>query len=292
MYPELKENRPHGTNEYPYTQYHMHHLFHAFQIPVHWHDELEIIYTKKGPLNLLIDGKEYTAKDGSIYFVAPGQLHLMGSATGDVDYYTLLFPLELISFQSDDSLERELFFPLRNHTLSFPVRLPADHDATAKASVLLDQIITANSSAADTDKKSGYQNQLGTRILLLKLVLLMAEQNLFYPSHTGSTSSLQKELLSYIQQNYCCRISLRDLAGHFHMSEKYISRYFREHFQLTLSQYITYLRLSHAKHLLETTSLSITETALLSGFPNVSYFIRTFKNTFHVPPLQYRNSTR
>lgn len=73
---------------------------------------------------------------------------------------------------------------------------------------------------------------------------------------------------------------------------KYISRYFREHFQLTLSQYITYLRLSHAKHLLETTSLSITETALQSGFPNVSYFIRTFKNTFHVPPLQYRNSIR
>lgn len=45
----------------------------------------------------------------------------MGSAAGDVDYYTLLFPLEFISFQSDDSLERELFFPLRNHTLSFPV---------------------------------------------------------------------------------------------------------------------------------------------------------------------------
>ena len=79
MYPELKENRPHGTDNYPYTQYHMHNIFHAFQIPVHWHDELEVIYTKKGPLNLLIDGKEYTAEDGSVYFVAPGQLHLIGS---------------------------------------------------------------------------------------------------------------------------------------------------------------------------------------------------------------------
>ena len=118
----------------------------------------------------------------------------------------------------------------------------------------------ANSDRIAANQKNGYQNQLGTRILLLKLVLLMAEQDLFYPSHTKSTSSLQKELLSYIQQNYCFRISLHDLAGHFHMSEKYISRYFREHFQLTLSQYITYLRLSHAKHLLETTSLSIITT--------------------------------
>ena len=149
-----------------------------------------------------------------------------------------------------------------------------------------------NSARIAAIQKSGYQNQLGPLILLLKLVLLIPDQILFYPSHTKSTSSLQKELLSYIQQNYSFRISLHDLAGHFHMSEKYISRYFREHFQLTLSQYITYLRLSHAKHLLETTSLSITETALQSGFPNVSYFIRTFKNTFHVPPLQYRNSIR
>ena len=149
MYPELKENRPHGTDNYPYTQYHMHNIFHAFQIPVHWHDELEVIYTKKGPLNLLIDGKEYTAEDGSVYFVAPGQLHLMGSAAGDVDYYTLLFPLEFISFQSDDSLERELFFPLRNHTLSFPCKLPEDHDTAAKASVLLDQIINANLASID-----------------------------------------------------------------------------------------------------------------------------------------------
>ena len=191
MYPELKENRPHGTDNYPYTQYHMHNIFHAFQIPVHWHDELEVIYTKKGPLNLLIDGKEYTAEDGSVYFVAPGQLHLMGSAAGDVDYYTLLFPLEFISFQSDDSLERELFFPLRNHTLSFPCKLPEDHDTAAKASVLLDQIINANSDRIAANQKNGYQNQLGTRILLLKLVLLMAEQDLFYPSHTKSTSSLQ-----------------------------------------------------------------------------------------------------
>ena len=163
MYPELKENRPHGTDNYPYTQYHMHNIFHAFQIPVHWHDELEVIYTKKGPLNLLIDGKEYTAEDGSVYFVAPGQLHLMGSAAGDVDYYTLLFPLEFISFQSDDSLERELFFPLRNHTLSFPCKLPEDHDTAAKASVLLDQIINANSDRIAENQKNGYQNQLGTR---------------------------------------------------------------------------------------------------------------------------------
>ena len=104
----------------------------------------------------------------------------------------------------------------------------------------------------------------------------------------------KKDLLSYIQQNlpfsYSLHSHLADISSPY--VRKIYSRYFREHFQLTLSQYITYLRLSHAKHLLETTSLSITETALQSGFPNVSYFIRTFKNTFHVPASAYRNSIR
>ena len=88
------------------------------------------------------------------------------------------------------------------------------------------------------------------------------------------------------------RLSLEELSVGFHLSEKYISRYFREHFHLSLTQYVNYLRLTHARHLLETTALAVTEVAMQCGFPNVSYFIRTFKNTFHVPPLQYRNSIR
>lgn len=84
----------------------------------------------------------------------------MGSAAGDVDYYTLLFPLEFISFQSDDSLERELFFPLRNHTLSFPCKLPEDHDTAAKASVLLDQIITPTLTVLLRTKKTDTKTSL------------------------------------------------------------------------------------------------------------------------------------
>ncbi len=121
---------------------------------------LKLFTRKKMALNLLIDGKEYTAEDGSVYFVAPGQLHLMGSAAGDVDYYTLLFPLEFISFQADDSLECELFFPLRNHTLSFPFKLPEYDDTAAKASVLLDQIINANSDRIAANQKTDTKTSL------------------------------------------------------------------------------------------------------------------------------------
>ena len=59
MYFELKENRPHGTPENPFSQYHISDVKRAFQIPVHWHDELEIIYVKQGRLHVTISGENY-----------------------------------------------------------------------------------------------------------------------------------------------------------------------------------------------------------------------------------------
>ena len=85
MYFELKENRPHGTTERPFSLYHIRDIHHAFQIPVHWHDELEIIYVKNGALSMTIAGENYIGNPDEAFVVSPGDLHFMGSQTGEVD---------------------------------------------------------------------------------------------------------------------------------------------------------------------------------------------------------------
>ena len=77
-------------------------------------------------------------------------------------------------------------------------------------------------------------------------------------------------MVSYIQQNFTGKISLREFGEQFHLSEKYISRYFKEHFHITLSQYVAYLRLEYAKQLLQDTDISVTEVAMRSGYQNQS----------------------
>ena len=283
MYFELKENKPHGTKDDPFSTYHIKNEGRSFQIPVHWHDELEIIYVKSGFLTVSISGENYIGTPGDAFVVSPGNLHFMGSQAGEVDYFTFLFPLKYISFFTDDMLDDKLLEPLNSGHLMICPRVKD----TAKE--LCEQLIDIYMAKTD-ESESKITTQVRTKIILLQFILEMWKKGFVTENDTSGRNTVEKEMVSYIQQNFTGTISLKEFGEQFHLSEKYISRYFKEHFHITLSQYITYLRLENAKQLLQDTDLSVTETAMQSGYQNVSYFIRSFKKAYGISPLKYRNS--
>ena len=283
MYFELKENKPHGTKDDPFSTYHIENAGRSFQIPVHWHDEFEIIYVRSGFLTVSISGESYIGKTGDAFVVSPGNLHLMGSQTGTVDYYTFLFPLKYISFRTDDMLDEKLLEPLNSGHLMICPRVKD----TAKE--LCEQLIEIYEAKKD-ESESKITTQVRTKIILLQFILEMWKKGFVIENDTSGRNTVEKEMVSYIQQNFTGKISLKEFGEQFHLSEKYISRYFKEHFHITLSQYVTYLRLEHAKQLLQDTDIPVTDVAMQSGYQNVSYFIRSFKKAYAVSPLKYRKN--
>ena len=283
MYFELKENKPHGTKDDPFSTYHIENVGRSFQIPVHWHDEFEIIYVRSGFLTVSISGESYIGKTGDAFVVSPGNLHLMGSDTGIVDYYTFLFPLKYISFRTDDMLDEKLLEPLNSGHLMIGPRVKD----TAKE--LCEQLIEIYMAKKD-ESESKITTQIRTKIILLQFILEMWKKGFVMENDTSGRNTVEKEMVSYIQQNFTGKISLREFGEQFHLSEKYISRYFKEHFHITLSQYVTYLRLEHAKKLLQDTDIPVTDVAMQSGYQNVSYFIRSFQKAYAVSPLKYRKN--
>ena len=283
MYFELKENKPHGTKDDPFSTYHIQNGGQSFQIPVHWHDELEIIYVKSGFLTVNISGENYIGKPGDAFVVSPGNLHFMGSQTGTVDYFTFLFPLKYIAFRTDDMLDDKLIEPLNSGHLMIS---PEIKDTVKEQCEQL-----AGVYAAEIDKsESKITSQIRKKIILLQFIHELWKKGFIVENDTTGRNTVEKEMVSYIQQNYMGKILLREFGEQFHLSEKYISRYFKEHFHITLSQYVTYLRLEHAKQMLQETDISVTEVAMQSGYQNISYFIRSFKKTYGVSPLKYRKS--
>ena len=283
MYFELKENKPHGTKDDPFSTYHIENAGRSFQIPVHWHDEFEIIYVRSGFLTVSISGESYIGKTGEAFVVSPGNLHLMGSQTGTVDYYTFLFPLKYISFRTDDMLDEKLLEPLNSGHLMICPRVKD----TAKE--LCEQLVETY-MAKNKKIESEITAQIKTKIILLQFILEMWKKGFVIENDTSGRNTVEKEMVSYIQQNFTGKISLREFGEQFHLSEKYISRYFKEHFHITLSQYVTYLRLEHAKQLLQDTDIPVTDVAMQSGYQNVSYFIRSFQKAYAVSPLKYRKN--
>lgn len=288
MIRELKENVVHGTKEYPYEQYNIRNRNRTFQVPVHWHDEMEIIAIERGQLEIKIGEDNFIGRAGDIFFVNPRELHLMGPSEIDGLYYTLLFPIEFISFQTQDALETELLSPIRSNKLLFPHQLQGGIKEMVYP--FLQEIISSNMQKHDIGAKeiSLSRHHLRTRILLLEMLECLYENGALLKSETNGDTNMQKEMLAYIDAHCMEKITLSMLAEEFHLSEKYVSRYFVEHFKISFSNYVIHHRLTYARALLETTDEQVTEIAMQSGFSNVSYFIRAFKKMYGISPLKYR----
>ena len=184
---------------------------------------------------------------------------------------------------TDDMLDDKLLTPLKNGHLMIRPRIK---DAAKELCEQLAEIYMAKND----EKKLEIAVQIKTKIILLQFILHMWENGFIIENDKSGRNTVEKEMISYIQQSFTGEISLKEFGEQFHLSEKYVSQYFKEHFHITLSKYVTYLRLEHAKQLLQNSDIPVTEVAMLSGYQNVSYFIRSFKKTYGVSPLKYRKN--
>ena len=105
----------------------------------------------------------------------------------------------------------------------------------------------------------------------------------------GSTQNdLAETIKQFIRLNYRSSLSLSEIAKALHINASYASRLFSSKYGKTITEYITHVRIEHAKNLLTTTDVSIGNIALNVGFEDVNYFSRLFKKHTGCSPCKYR----
>ena len=282
MNTKLKEAAVHGSKEYPVAIYDLQNIGPSFHVSLHWHEELEIVYVYEGPLYLTIENTEYIGNTGDIFIVNPKEIHKMHVQTPGVRYGTLLFSLKTLLFQESDETTRKYLQPLSMGDVLFSHTLK-DAGLRTKIFTIITEIVSMNK-----EKVPAYR--FGTKALLLQILFLLYNGHMEKTHPTMNKNSiLNREIISYIGERYTTDITLMEIANNFHMSYKYFSRYFKNTFNTTLSDYVMKLRLERAELLLGTTELPVTEVCLQTGFNNISFFIRSFKKAYGVTPLKYRN---
>ena len=99
-----------------------------------------------------------------------------------------------------------------------------------------------------------------------------------------------KIILKYIKENYTEQLTVKDMAEQLNFSEYHFMRFFKKHLGVTCIEYINNYRLDIAAKKLSTTNHSIMEIALETGFNNISYFNKLFKEKFKLTPKEFRSS--
>lgn len=101
-----------------------------------------------------------------------------------------------------------------------------------------------------------------------------------------------EESLGIIEQNYNTNLSLDDICSKISVSKNYFCYLFKREVGISIWNYLTDVRIAHAKNLLEETELKSYEIAFRVGYDNPSYFSRLFKKNESMSPNEYREKMK
>lgn len=158
----------------------------------------------------------------------------------------------------------------------------------------------------------GYEISLGSRqrflyqdvseVLLLCETLDMLEQVLFAIwndieqwVHQKGQEYYRPDVsawLEYIHRHLDRPLTLREVAGHFQLSESYVSRLFRKETGKNMIYYINEQKIKQTLPLLENTTLPIQVIAERAGIRDPLYFNRLFHRFQKMSPSEYRKRMR
>ncbi len=253
------------------------------QIPLHWHEEMELIVVKKGRGIIAIDMEEYQVAEGDIVFLLPDQIHSITQKQDEImEYENIMFRLSVLMSGNQEYCTRKFIQPfLDADTLREPVIKHTHKRAGVykKSIEKLDEVCR--------EKIYGYQ--LVVKSILLELVFSLIQHNdlLNAPKENRLKENI-KNLLHYLEDHYGEKITVGDAAQICYYSDSHFMKYFKEYMGVTFVDYLNQFRLIKASELLIGTNQSVTGIAQSCGFDNISYFNRLFRKRFSMTPKEYR----
>ena len=245
----------------------------------HAHRELEIIWITRGEAIFTVENKPYHVRKDDVIAVSPYAVHSCTVLAGkEFCHFCICFDLKLI-------YDRTLTDELENGTAGITPFISGDIETTKHLAECI-----KNACALMDERQPGWE--LETAGNLSVFMGLLKRNNYIYKAVENQRNKLFcASVMNYIDSNYSYDIGASDIANKLYMNESYFCRVFKKNFGYTFHKYLSIYRAEKAKLLLNSTDMSVSEAAALSGFNNLSYFGKIFKGIYGLSATEYRNST-
>ncbi|MFC4777401.1 helix-turn-helix domain-containing protein [Paenibacillus sp. GCM10023252] len=167
--------------------------------------------------------------------------------------------------------------------LSTPASYVVLHDA--------DEVYQAMKSLVlELDCREQHGGMMAELLLSQLLIRIGRLQGATAASGMQQSNYYVQQTISYLHQNYDRDIQVKDIAAAVNLHPGYLHRIFKQHTELTITAYLTSLRIEKAKMLLLQTDIPVTEIYDYVGVASRQYFHMLFKKHTALTPVQYRHS--
>ncbi len=255
------------------------------RVPWHWHEEVEFSMVRRGSLLVTISGRRQVFRAGEGFFLNTNVLHAMEpSEPGQTVLWDshMLHPMLLGGFSKSLFDSKYIAPVLRNKKLDLAAfRGETEYQRTILA--LLEQ-----AAAVQEDSFAEFR----TRNLFSEIWLQLIGEMELLEQRTGLQKPVSQEriqqMLEYIHHHYAEKLTLDQIAAAAIVSRRECLRCFQSCIGKTPFAYLLDYRIQVAEGLLRTTSKSITEIAMETGFGSSAYFTKIFRQQRQMTPSQLR----
>ena len=228
-----------------------------------WHENLEIQLCEEGQGYVLLNAERYEIEKNDIVVANSDVIHYTGAET-EMTYSCLIISTEFC--RNIGLVPQSVLF-----------------EPVIKSEILKNLFIELKKLYVDSS--APYRTAKMNKLVIELLIELAEHYGTATPVCEIDTakSKIIKLVILYTRQNYNRKITLDEIAGAALYDKYALCREFKKYTGQTITEYLNYYRCVKAKELLEE-GYSVTETADLCGFGNLSYFGKTFKRHIGYPP--------
>lgn len=296
-YENYKENKKHYDSDFSYNTY-LCSIPKDFPcVPLHWHNEVEIIYIKKGSAKICVDGELYLIHNRNAAIILPGVLHSiepLDDAVDPVEYENIIFDINILLPKQGDTMSYGFFTRILYQPANFPTIIDENSDCHKAILRCLDQI-----DSLRTTYPAGYY--LGIKGWLYQIFFILESNILSHTSKYQKTCSFSEKynsltrdklklITDFIEKQYQQKITIEKMAELCGFSQSHFMKFFKQHMGKPFIEYVNDYRLIQAARLLKVSDDDVLAIALECGFENASYFNRLFLRKYGVTPTVFRRS--
>lgn len=196
-----------------------------------------------------------------------------------MDCYEITFPMDLFNHFMDDNIFRRIFF---EDNKSGAKLISADHMAA-------DTILSKFNELDVLISKKNKNLDILAYSYIIQVLGIIDSQMHNRASDTGTVKVPKKlkEAVNYIHANFTEPITVGEISAACGISNTYLARMFKTVYRSTPLEYLTGLRITHARTLLANGS-GISEACYDSGFNDYNHFITKFKAVTGITPSKYQ----